>query len=372
VKKSAISGIKARGRAFSFDTSFGLILLYFGANMALIVLLLPLLQLFPELRKYAEALPLIICLLVTAGFLLLVLFHLNTVILTPDTVYVKRFGMVVRSFPVSSFRLFCAVGNGREVILCLSRCSSDELVQMQEKRLLRSALNKHNVPLLKQSENWRDVFVQEYVNRLRMDPFRALKQRDFVMLEMHPALQYSIRKMYPQLPYRNYTGINTRYVPRFSMIAKDRAASFDVRFFTYNFSMENDGIHIISGKEELFCIPAQQIKTAVRVDVFRYNEQNVPQHMPLLYITAMTEAELATHPAAKSHSCSHSCGGSDQALLAMTAATYLARRWDKRKADSCVLHHTKENLEALQTLYPHIHINEIGANWLDDTEGSVQ
>lgn len=371
MKKSAISGIKARGMAFSFNTSFCLILLYFGANMALIVLLLPLLHFFPALNEYAGWLIQMPYILVAVGLLYFVLLCSNTVILTPDTVYVKRFGMVVRSFPVSSFRLFCAVGNGREVILCLSRCSSDELVQMQEKRLLRSALNKHNVPLLKQSENWRDVFAQEYINHLRMDPFRALKQRDFVMLEMHAALQYSIQKMYPQLPYRNYTGINTRHVPRFSIIEKDRVASFAL-LFTYKFSMENDGIHIISGKEELFCIPAQQIKTAVRVDVFQYNEKDIPHHMPLLYVTAMTETELASHPATESYGsfCLH--GVSDQALLAMTAATYLARRWDKRKNDSCVLHHTHENLEMLQTLYPHIHINEIGANWLDDTEGSVQ
>ena len=363
--------IKAHGFAFTAASIIYLWAIYFGAMWVLLLTLIPLVQFFPALREcdWLIAAPPV---LIVVILLLHVLSGFYTVILEPHVVTLQWFGIPFRRIPTSRFKIFCAVGNGREDVLCLSGYSVDEMANMQEVRLLSSVLNKHNVPLRKRKTDWKNAFAREYLNHLRKRPFSLFTEQNVVMINMHVSLQYSIRQMYPHLPYRNYTGVTSQHASRSMYIADHRAVCLTMRLDENEVYMEPDGIHILTRKKEkVSFIPAQQIKTAVRVDIFRGYEKFYPHHMPLLYISGMSEEELA--------SCYFGGGDggfylnlpADQALMTITAATFLAARWNRRETDSCVIFHTENNLEALRTLYPHVQIIETSAMWLDDVEGTL-
>lgn len=365
MKKSDNTGIMAPGCALSdvpvpYFTMICTMIIWVDA-----IALLAYMDFFPALNEY-EMWPFFATLFFAVILLLpLIYLYSHKVILEPDMLIVKRFGIAVRRIPVSTFKLFCVVSGGRECVLCLSCYSVDEMAQMQEERLLRSFLNKHNVPFQKRRADWQDTFARDYLNHLRRNPFRALRERDVIVFKMHSALQYTIRKMYRQLPYKNYTAINSRHVSRFSIIAETRAISFSLQLWSYKARMELDGIHICAGRKEMSFLPAQEIKTAVRVDVFKYGKY-APHHIPLLFVTSLPEEELAAKVPTKGYGCVRLKDTSNQALLAMMAATELAMRWNAKRKDGCVLYHTEKNLETLRSLYPHIQINEIAANWLDE------
>jgi len=363
---SGSAKIKAPGFALSGAAAFYLFFIQMGIMWGLLLLLILLTHFFPGLKldEWSIAVLLVPVLLV---FLLLMLSYFHTVILEPDGVTQKWFGISVRKIHVSRFQVFCALGNGREDVLCLSCYSAEELTRMEEERLLRSLLNKHNVPFRKRKAGWQDEFVRGYLNHLRKNPFRIFKKQEVVMLKMHPALQYAIRQMYPQLPYKNYTGVTSCHFARWGSNADNQAVSFPLLFYQYPVRMESDGIHI-STKKEVSFIPAEQIRTVVRVDIFKAYNKYYPHHVPLLFVTSLSEEELAAKVPTKGYGGIRLNDANNQALLAMMAATELAIRWNASRKDCCVLYHTEKNLETLRTLYPHIQINEIAANWLNDAE----
>lgn len=360
--------IKTRGFALSGAALMYLSFIYIAVSWGFLIVLIPLEHFFPALKEFSW---LIIApsILVAVILLFYILCCFYTVILEPNMVILKWFGIPVRHIPTSRFKTFCAVGNEREDVLCLSCYSVNEMANMQEKRLLRSFLNKHDVPFRKRKADWQNDFAREYLNRIRQSPFRVIMERDIVMLEMHSALQCAIRQMYPQFPYVNCTGVNSHHVSRFSCIKEDQTVCFLLQPYIYEVHIELDGIHICTKKEEVSFIPAQQIKTAVRVDVFKRYAKHFPHHMPLLYISNMSEEELALQSSSRGYGGFYLDASADQALMAMMAATYLTVHWSKKNTGSCILHHTEKNLEALRTLYPHIQINEVSANWLENAQG---
>ena len=239
---------------------------------------------------------------------------------------------------------------------------------MGERRLVRSFLNKHSVPRRKRKKDWQDDFAKEYLNHLRASPFSIFNERDVIMFVMDSAVQYSVCQIYPNLTYKNYTGVDSHCAPRFSVHKQNEAVCFGIQRYEYEVHMEIDGIHIftLKGKEESF-IAAQKIQTVVLVDIFQGYSKYHPHHMPLLFITSMSEEELAAQVSSKGYG--EICLGesASQGLLAMMAATYLTLHWNRNNKDSCIIHHTESNWLTLQTLYPHIHINDIAATWLYDT-----
>lgn len=359
-------GIKAGGVALSGAPVIYLSLIYIGVVWVGLIVLIPLMRFFPVLKEYEWV-------TLTPTFVVwgILLFHMlsifYTVILEPDAVTLKWLGISVRSVPVSRFKTFCAVGNEREDALCLSCYSVEEMAQMQQRWLLRSFLHKHDVPFRKRKADWQDDFAREYLNLFRSRLFSMFREPDIIMLEMQPALQYAIRQMYPQLPYMNYTEVTSHYVPRFSNFTDNKAVCFSLQLYEYRIRMEPDGIHICTRKEEVSFLPASQIKTAVRVDIFKANEKHYPHHILLLFITSMSEEELSSQSASRGYGGFRVNIPANQALMSMTAATYLALHWTGNKKDSCAVYHTKKNLETIPTLYPHIQINDIAANWLENS-----
>lgn len=292
--------------------------------------------------------------------------YFHSVVLRPNEIILKRFGSTIGRIPVSELKSFCAVGCGRDNVLCLSRYSFEEMARMNEAKLLRGVFTKHEMPFRKRKADWQDDFAREYLIRLRRKIFGVFSKQNTIMIEMHPAFHQVIRNLYPHLPYKNFTGITSPHVSRFTETHENYATCFKLQANPYVFRMEPDGIHITEKEKEFFFLPANQLKTAVRADFFTDGIKR-PPHSPVILITSMSEEELANQPSAKGYSLFHLNQSGNQPLSAMMAATYLTFCWNKSKKDYCVIPHTAKNLETLRTLYPHVSINEISAEWLSDS-----
>lgn len=366
MQESCNTRIKAPGFALSGAAVMCLYFIYMGVVLGLLLIFFLLAHFFPALKEY-EWLIVAPSILVAVILLLHLLCSFYTVILEPDMVTLKWFGISVRRISAAKFKTFCAVGNGREDVLCLSCYSVNEMADMQERRLLRSFLDKHNVHFLKRRADWQNSFAREYLIKLRNSPFSIFRERNAVMLEMHPALQYAIWQMYPQLPYMNYTGVTSYYASKYDSVRENKAVCFSLQVYESEVHIQTDGIHICNKEDEVSFIPAQQIKTVVRVDIFKGYNKMYPHHMPLLFVTCKSEEELAAQTVNRGYAGIHLGDMTNQALLAMMTATYLTLHWKKNNTDCCVVHHTENNLNALQRLYPHIHFNDIAATWLQNT-----
>jgi len=358
--------LKARGFALSGVWPLYLWLIYLTAMLGLLILVIPLVYFFPVLKE-AGLLIIVPEILLVNMLLMWLLARFYVVVLDPDMITVRWCGITMRSLPVSKLQLFCAVGNDREDILCLACCSVEEMAQRQEKRLLKSFLRKHDVPLRKRRADWQASFAREYLNSVRIDPLGIFKKHGIVMFEMQPAVQYLIQDLYPQLPYRNFTGVNSCYTSRFSGVKTNLAVCLTVQFYEYSVDLKPDGIHLSTKKEEVSFIPARQIKAAVRVDLFKGYEKYHPHHMPLMFLSCLSEEELAAQASKEAYGMIREDLPNLQALLAMMAATDRVLRWRIEQKDGCTLHYTENTLQTVRRLYPDIPINDIVANWLYDT-----
>lgn len=359
--------IRDRGFIFSGYVIRYLGIAYIVLMFVLILALTPIMHYFPALAEieWLTEIPLIItgCI-----FLIYLLGLFYTVTLKNDCVILKWFGIPFRRIPVSGFKMFCAVGNGREDVLCLSPYSVNELAEKQEKRFKKSFFHKHNIARYKHKTGWQDDFSRQYLNHLRKNLFGNLKEWNVIMLRMHPSLQYAIRKMYPQLSYKNYTGLNEYKVLKTSGFSENQAVCFRTPSQEYEAHMEPDGIYVRNFHKEISFIPAQQIKTAVQVDVFTGYRKFYPHHIPVLYVTSLSEEELASHALSRGKGVFRVNIPFDQAHMAMTAASYLAQYWSINEKSACVLYHTEKNLKTIQTMYQHVRINNVSANWLENAD----
>ena len=356
--------IKALGNSISGIYLAYLSFIYIGIMFAFILLLIPLTSLFPNLKEQAW-----LGMVPTSLILLMLIFHgtfcFYSVHFYSDKIILKWLGIPLETIPLPEFKLLCTVGNDREDVLCLSRYSIEEIANMNEQKLLRGVFTKDEVPFRKKNANWQTNFAKEYLLRSRLNPFGIFRKKSFVMFDMHPSLQHVLRKMLPQIPYKNLTDVHTLHISRFSEIPKNEVMCFGPKMYNkHYFFMKRDGIHIETAKKDVSFIPADQVKTAVRVDFFMGYNKYYPHHIPLLFITTMSPKELSKHPSAKGNFCLQMNEADDPMLLIMTAAHNLAARWSPKKTDFCVIPLTKQNLDTLRTICPHAHILENASDWI--------
>ena len=353
---------KALGHSISGIYLAYLSFIYIGIMFAFILLLIPLTSLFPNLKEQAW-----LGMVPTILILLMLIFHemfcFYSVHFYSDKIILKWLGIPLETIPLSEFKLLCAVGNDREDVLCISRYSLEEIASMNEQKLLRSSFTKDEVPFRKRKANWKASFAKEYLLRSRRNPFGIFRKKSFVMFDMRPSLQYALRKMLPQIPYKNLTDVHTLHISRFSEIPKNEVVRFGSQMYNHYFYMKRDGIHIETAKKDISFIPAEQIKTAVRVDFFMGYSKYYPHHFPLLFITTMSAKELADLPFAKLRMNK----ADDPTLLIMNAAHYLAFRWSPKKKDFCVIPLTKQNLDTLRAICPNAQILENASDWIFDS-----
>ena len=128
---------------------------------------------------------------------------------TENMVVLSWLCIPLRRLSVDTLQLFCAVGNEREDVLCLTSRTIEEMALLEEKHLLRNYFTKYNVPFLKKYADWQDAFAKKYLNRIRISPLGIFRDKKTLFMPMDPVTQLQIHKLYPQLPYKNYTGITS-------------------------------------------------------------------------------------------------------------------------------------------------------------------
>ena len=368
-------GIKIREGTFSnylVRYSFGAI--WLGGMSAL--LFLPLASGFRIMHLFIGALQ--ISLFIGLLFVIDICMGLCSIILDEDQIKIKWFGIITKTISVSDLKMFCTVGNQYGSMLCLSGCSVSELADKQERWMAGSFFHNSEVPYRKQNPNWQDIFARDYLLRLQKKTFQRFREPNVWMLEMNPTLQCLIRQRYPELLYKNYALEYEKNTRDFIKKNEKYAFCLEVQRHKYKVHMEEKGIHLTIPEKEIMFIPADQIRTIVRVEVFheqlfREKEKcSFPYYIPLLFLTGLSETQLAEQAPNKEIGDLCQEETIKQELLAMTAASHIVQKWNKSMKDCCVLYYTEKTLERVQTLYPHAQLNELAAGWSAEAEGTVK
>lgn len=360
MKNTQKEEISVKGVALSGASAFYIALVYIVSSWVLSISWLVATRFVPALKAW-DWLLLVPMLLVWLILLVHILACFYKIVITPDCAVLLWFGIPVRRVAASDFRVFCAAGNDREDVLCLCSCAVEEMARRQEAWMRKRFLHRDDVPVCKRRGDWQAVFAKRYLNRLRSRPLTIFRKPEIVMFQMRPEVQYAVRQMYPQLPYRNYTEVTSPWLSPFSGISENQAVCYPTALRRYTLDLQAEGIRIKNKKEEVSFLSAEKIRSIVRVDIFRAYHRCEPHHTPLLMVTDLTEEQLADRARYRGEN------GADQALLAMMEATYLAMHWNVMMKGCCAVHYTKENDRKLRTLYPHAHRNEIAGNWMQDS-----
>ena len=355
--------LKVHGFGLSGASIFYLFFIYIACIVLWALALLPLGYFFPALMQHdwAVLMPYLIVVLI---LLVHACASFVTVSLDEKEIRVFYLGIPIRKIPVSELRLFCAVGNGRENILCLTTHGIAEMAAWQEKKLVRNYFTKYDVPFIKKKSNWQDVLARKYLNGLRKSPRGVFKDRDVVFLEIEPVLQVLLRSMYPQLPYKNYTEIKATSIITYQPL--NMVPCFTLQAALYYVSIQEDGIHISTKKNPVFYIAAQSVKTVVRVDVFRDYDRMYPDHIPILFVSTLSADELAAKAPQTIYGENTDAFPNKRALLAYAYASRAALGWRVKYQDQCPLLCTQTHITQLRECCPQAEWIDLSENWLND------
>ena len=241
------SNLKTHGFGLSCVSVFYISIIYIASIWAWLLLLIPLTHLFPLIKNndWIIALP---WLLVLGLLVLHLLSSFYTVTLTEKTVILSWLRIPLRRLSVDALQLFCAVGNEREDVLCLTSRTIEDMAFLEEKHLLRNYFTKYDVPLLKKKADWQDALAKKYLNRMRRSPLGAFRDRNTLFMTMDPVVQHQIHKLYAYLPYKNYTGITDyKATPFFD---KTKAPSFRMEIEPCSVEIQEDAVVLYTKKRD--------------------------------------------------------------------------------------------------------------------------
>ena len=290
--------------------------------------------------------------------------YYQDILITKETLTFKRFSAKPIIIPVSEIKAIFAVGNEQDNVLCLSCYTVEELAAIQEKRLTRNLFTRQDIPFRKRISNWQDDFAAEYLRHIRYGIFTPFKENRIIMLEMQTPLQQAMKEMFPHLPYYNFSQGKDIFVSPYSSFANTGSICLQFTIFDPKVYMETDGIHVKANKKEIVFIPAEEIKTAVRIDLFTSYHKYFPHHLPVLFITSLSCDELASKEESNGYKNLSLPKNKSKSLSALTAATALAYRWNGKAADHCVIPYTKKNIQKLQDLYPQVVLDDSSSKWI--------
>lgn len=344
--------ISTRGFGLSGISVFYLSVIYLALMWLGLLILIPLVHFFPAVKgkNWILAVP---CLLVTGMLLAHLLSSFYRVILTEDRVVLSWLRIPLRKLFEQDMRLFCAVGNEREDVLCLTSRTVEEMALLEEKHLLRSFVTKYDVPLIKKKNDWQDVLARKYLNRMRRSPLGIFSDKQILFMTMDPVVQHKIHSLYPQLPYKNYTGVtrnrkNTFFNPK-------TAPCFWMPTDPCSVEIMDDGIVLRTKKEIKRRFVPEKIRTIVRVDIFRSYDKFFPHHLPVLYVSVYTPEEMVGISKETE---------SSPILQAYRYAEREALHWYVKKENGCNLPCSPEILSQLKSLCGH-------AQWIDISDGWI-
>ena len=328
-------------------------LLGYGSMLAWILLLLPLKHFWPIIQDHNWIVvlpPLLI-------FSLWVL-HLSSafykVTLTKDTLVLSWMHIPLCKMPIDKLCLLCAVGNEREDALCLTTRTVEDMAQLEEKHLLCNYFTKYDVPLIKKKADWQDALAKKYLMRLWRYPFRIFRDQTTLFMPMDTVVQHQIRKLYPQLPYKNYTCITGKQASLYYDKSKVPCLARPLEDFSVD--VQEDAIVLYTKKEEKRRYLLRDVKTIVRVDIFWPSNKYFPHHCPLLFLSVHSLLDATQEGAAE-----------ERLFQVYQTATKEARRWTVKKDDCCNLPYTPEIVSRLRAMCPDAQWIDISEGWLNNT-----
>jgi len=347
--------LKARGFGLS-DFSFYYMGIFYTISMwLLLILFIPLSHFFPTLKEYEWIFifPFLIpfCILILIYFL----FFFYNITLNDKEIVLSLFSIPFRTIPVSNLRLFCTVGNEREDVLCLTSHTIEELSFLEEKRLLGNFFTKHEVSFLKKKADYQDRFARKYLNRIRRNFFSLFIDTKTIFIKMDPILQHRIRELYIDLPYKNYTGITTYNNNPY--IDKTKIPSFIVTSSPCFFKIKEDSIVVKMKKVEKQRIKLSEVKTIVRVDIFKAYHKYFPHHTPILYLSTFSQSEILQKTLKHEENELHTI---------YRYAEKEAFDWSVKKDYCCNLPYTPEVISSITALCPNAKWIDISQSWIDD------
>jgi hypothetical protein len=346
--------IQARGFGLSESSILYLGLLYIAAMWAWILLFVPLVKVFPVLKQ--EWLGYFPMYFVPVLLLAHILGSFFTVSLSQEAITLFWFGIRIRSISPAELKFFCAVGNEREDLLCLSTRSLEETAQLEEKHLLKNYFTKYEVDLVGRQKNPQDVLARKYLNRMRRSILGRHRDRKILLLRMDPVVQQQLRWLYSQLLYKNYTGVSNHKAIMFW--DKTKPPCFCMPDARDSVEVQKDAVVLRRKQEMMRQFLPGSIQTIVRVDIFRGYDKFFPHHLPVLFLSVYSPAEMAAMTKTPEPS---------EQLQAYRYAQREVSYWTIKKEHCCNLLYTDENVSRLKNLFPAAQWIDISDSWLLDT-----
>lgn len=268
-------------RQLLFSWLFGMICpLLCAIVLSLLQLLIPLSDWMVTVVYVIAILPLLISLLLP---LLLCQYF------SPDAIRITFLGIPLRTISTDGIRTIACVQSHSDLCLCLSRHTLVELAQMQENRMKNGYFSKHELPFLKKKSDWQKTLARDYLIHTYNSTFVFLHDHDQVWLTVDPIALQMVRTLCPQADYYNLLDSAASH---YNQYQSDVIPSLRPEVSVCTARIQEDGLHILTKKQELRCLPAQEIRTIVRVHCFpdsRYDRS----HSVLLVVSSLTPEEMA-------------------------------------------------------------------------------
>ena len=289
-------------------------------------------------------------------FFLQGLFLFYSVTLSQDRIIVSWLGLPLRTVPTGNLRFLCAVGNESADRLCLACKVPEELAPLEESALLKGLLTKHDVPFLKQNPDSINILARKYLLRLRKKSFLQIRKQDVIFLPMDPILLEQVRRLYPNLPYKNYTDCQKTYVtPSWSV---HKVPCYAMIYQYYTSEITEDSVIYTELKKVVGTFPLFSVKTIARVDMFRDADRYNPHYIPVLLLSTFSIDEMAEQS---------SLSGRTTEIRAYDFAYRQVKAWRIQAIDCCNLYYTENALETLRELCPNADYLDISHSWVKDS-----
>ena len=286
------------------------------------------------------------------------------VIVEREGACVTHYGKPSWGIAASQMRFIAMIGDDRDVFLCLSGYTIDELAEKREQQLLRNWFSKDEVPLRKRKVGWRETFANEHLLKVAVwNIFALWRPNGLIILPPDTTLLALLRKVYPQLPYYHLS-TNTQNSMRFyddtvvPVWLSDCKVCFDPC-----------GIRVVRDTAKnvlVWSMPKEQICTIVCMEVFRHWKSSV-EYNPIIMISDLAIEELAESAPKVLFEEETQRIGLDQEQLAIAYCQKRLAKWSPGNRWMCPVLGTDKNRKKLQEYYPDAKWVDLSDRWMNNS-----
>lgn len=298
---------------------------------------------------------------ILAVILLIGLIHPLTTFayITPNGVSLRVLGFTVRRIDASALRLICAVSNGRDPVLCLSCRTQLELAQLRVEQMRKGIFTREELPLRQGKLGWEGRFAREYLNSLLYHPIKAACNPDLLWLNMEQTAAVAVRSAFPHLPYRNKM---EKHLPA-EYVKPNQLPTNALERYPKFMRLVPEGMAVVDRDQTIWFMPAERVRTILRVDRFTSYSRIEPEHAARLVVCSLSKEELAARsklqPAIRALS-----AGTDVAALDYCLRSILF--WKKTDTQLCPLRYSAQLAQELKRRYPDAQWIDLSDYWLAD------